>query len=69
MTDSLSSDQLGSDADMPLSNIALDSFLELGRLSDELMPDVELEKLLHPFACSIVGPEGDSWDIESLFAV
>ena len=40
----------------------------LDPVHDGLLPDIELEKLLHPFANSIVGAD-DCWDIDSLFAL
>lgn len=67
MTESLCSDQLVTEADATVTDFALDSFFELD--SNEPLPDIELEKLLHPFTSSIMGPEEESWDIESLFAV
>ena len=40
-------------------------------ITDELLPEAELEKLLHPFADSILNTncDPDCWDIESLLAV
>ncbi len=57
-------DQLVGDTDEVLSTVSLDNIINCD--SNELL---DLEELLHPFARSIVEPEGESWDIESLFAV
>ena len=69
MRDQVLFSHLTSDTDAVLNNIALDSILQLEPEGGVLPPDSELEKLLHPFASSIVESERENWDIESLFTL